>query len=112
MDQWVTALALHDNDAWLEAPIVGDVSSMIRPMIRTGMRTRYDAGERSHVTPVFEGADTIRHIVPQPSGDVVVLILDRSGNVTTAIDGTATAANISRARASMREQQSEVHRSF
>ena len=91
MDSWRDALKLSPDDHWIEAPIVGNVSGLIQPMIKAGMKSKYEGALRGHVTPVFEGADVIRKTVA-PHADVVVLILDGSGQIVGREEGAPSAA--------------------
>jgi len=101
MDHWIAALSLDANDQWLEAPVIGDVSGLIRPMIRSGMRARYDEARRGHVTPVFEGADAVRSIAAPDGDEIVVLVVGPGGDIAAQIRGTATDANVRRAQAAL-----------
>jgi hypothetical protein len=98
MDSWRDALKLSPDDHWIEAPIVGNVSGLIQPMIKAGMKSKYEGALRDHVTPVFEGADVIRKTV-EPHADVVVLILDGSGQIVGREEGAPNAAAADRLRA-------------
>lgn len=86
MDQWVSALGLGDDQTWFEAPVVGAVPAMVRPMIRGGMRSRYGGARRGHLAPVFDDAEAVSRIVGT-HGAVVVLAIDGSGAVAARVDG-------------------------
>lgn len=101
MDQWRTQLSLGDSDCWIEAPVVGDVSALIRPMIKGGMKGKYAGALRAHVTPVFDGADALRQAVPRQHGNVVVLVIGGAGQILDTADGPPDATAIARLRASL-----------
>lgn len=98
MDRWVEALGLSETDAgWIELPVIGDVNAMVRPMIRTGMRSRYaTTARRAHVAPVFDGADTLRGT---NTPEIEVLVIAANGEVTARVSGEATPANVAAIRA-------------
>lgn len=98
MDRWVEALALSETDSgWIELPVIGDVNAMVRPMIRTGMRSRYaTTARRAHVAPVFDGADALRG---RSTSEIEVLVIDANGEVTATVHGDATPANVATIRA-------------
>ena len=101
MDAWREALKLTPNDRWIEAPVVGNVSSLIQPMIKAGMKGKYEGALRSHVTPVFDGADAVRDAVAPNDAKVVVLVLDGAGQILGRAEGAPSAtliASISAAR--------------
>ncbi len=98
MDQWRDALQLGQSDHWVEAPVIGDVSALIRPMIKGGMKRKYAAGARQHITPVFEGADGIRKTVGAASSEVIVLIVDGNGAVHDRAEGKLDKAAAARLR--------------
>jgi hypothetical protein len=93
MDQWVEALGLRVADAnWLETPVIGDVNRMVRPMIRTGMRAHYATPlRRAHVAPVFEDAPHFTDLAGPHAHPIVVLVLNRSGDVVARAEGGAQA---------------------
>lgn len=93
MDRWVEALGLNEADAdWIELPVIGDVNAMVRPMIRSGMRTRYaSTARRAHVAPVFDGAAALRRT---GAAEIEVLVIDANGEVLVRTAGEATPANI------------------
>lgn len=98
MDRWVEALGLNETDAdWIELPVIGDVNAMVRPMIRSGMRTRYaSTARRAHVAPVFDNTAALR---TNSGTDIEVLVIDASGEVLARAEGEATPANIATIRA-------------
>lgn len=101
MDAWRDALKLTPSDRWIEAPVVGNVSGIIQPMIKAGMKGKYEGALRSHVTPVFDGADVVRNAVVPNDAKVVVLVLDGAGHILGRAEGEPNAslvASISAAR--------------
>lgn len=101
MDAWREALKLSAGDQWIEAPVVGNVSGLIQPMIKAGMKSKYEGALRSHITPVFDGAATVRDAVAPNEAKVVVLVLDGAGQILGRAEGAPSAplvASISAAR--------------
>ncbi|MEQ1490949.1 MAG: hypothetical protein ABL932_10420 [Terricaulis sp.] len=101
MDRWVEALGLSETDTnWIQLPVIGDVNTIVRPMIRTGMRGRYaSTARRAHVAPVFDGADALRGT---STSEIEVLVVADNGEVTASVSGEATPANIAAIRAAQR----------
>jgi hypothetical protein len=92
MDAWREALKLTPKDQWIEAPVVGNVSSLIQPMIKAGMKGKYEGALRSHITPVFEGADAAREAAGPHDAKVVVLVIGPSGQIIASADGAPSAS--------------------
>jgi hypothetical protein len=62
------------------------------------MRSRYDQARRTHVAPVFDGAEPVRRLATPRQGDVVVFVIDHNGEIVARADGAATAPVITRLR--------------
>lgn len=96
MDLWRDDLKLSQDAQWIEAPIVGNVSALIQPMIKGGMKGKYAGKQRDHVTPVFANADVIRKFEAARTGDVVVLVVNSSGQIVDRAEGKPDAAAVER----------------
>jgi hypothetical protein len=101
MDRWAEALGFDVSAAnWLEIPVIGtDAPPFARPMIRSGMRARYDTeARRAHVAPVFDNADAFRALAGLHQSDVVVLVLNPAGEVAARFEDAISPAEIDAAR--------------
>ena len=106
MDRCVQDLQLSDNaDGWLELPIVGAVTPMVRPMIRGGMKGQYKTKlRRAHVAPVFEAGPGIIASIKPVKDDIVVIVVDRAGEIIARADGASTPESVGAISRNMREQ--------
>ena len=101
MDAWVAALGLQESDAWIEAPVIGNVPALVRTMIRSGMHARYRGGRAGHVAPVFDDTEAIAQVVGS-HGDLVVLAIGADGEILGRADGSDSPANIDLIRRALR----------
>ena len=106
MDRWVQDLQLNDNSSgWLELPVVGAVTTMVRPMIRGGMKAQYKTKlSRAHVIPVFDGGPDIAASLKPVADDIVVIVVDRGGEIIARADGASTPAKVGAVSQMMRGQ--------
>jgi hypothetical protein len=86
---WKSGLALTGaQDDWLEIPVVGVSSGMVKGMIRSGMRGKYpDPRDKAHVAPLFGDAAIYAKDFGISPDAVAVLVIDREGHVLASAGG-------------------------
>jgi hypothetical protein len=92
---WKSGLGLSaTQDGWLEIPVVGVSNSIVRGMIRSGMRSKHpDPRDAAHVAPLFGDADGFAKAFGVSSATVTVLVIDRKGHVLASASGRFGSAN-------------------
>ena len=90
---WKTGLGLAAGTPnWLEIPVIGVSSTMIRGMIRSGMRGTYHAAaERAHVAPAFGDAAALARGFGVTPDRVAVIVVDHDGRVIAEAAGAYSA---------------------
>lgn len=89
VQSWMSGLALTgDQHDWLEIPVVGVSSGIIKGMIRSGMRGKYpDPRDKAHVAPLFGDAAVYAKDLCVSPDAVAVLVIDRQGHVLASTSG-------------------------
>jgi hypothetical protein len=89
LDDWRKGLGLSASDpAWLETPIIGVGSGLIRGMILEGMRRGADTPEaRAHLAPAFVNAKDVAAALGLDPSRPAAVVIDRAGRVLASAGG-------------------------
>jgi hypothetical protein len=93
MDAWRDGLQLQDTESnWLELPVIGEMNSLVKTMIREGMRGKFKtAAQRAHVAPVFAPVESVAGPLGVSTEGISVVVIDRTGHVLACQTGDYTA---------------------